>query len=228
MRFLQRSLIVVGCLLIVTYGFVRGYSAGYSAAAVLQFEGANRAGGEKAASVLPQQLEEIDFSLWSESRIRSFKKILGIEVAEPIALLEIERLGVRVAVFDGTDRTSLLRGAGWIQGTTRPTEAGNIGIAAHRDGFFRLLKDIQIGDVIRLTTGQGVLQFRVDETEIVESEDTHVLQSRDDHSLTLVTCYPFYFVGPAPQRFIVHAASLNEAPALRAEATRSRVSRSWF
>jgi sortase A len=174
-RFLQRSLIAVGCLLIATDGFVRGYSAGYSAAAVLQCEGANKAGGEKAASVLPQQLEEIDFSLWSESRIRSFKNILGIEVAEPIALLEIERLGVRVAVFDGTDRTSLLRGAGWIQATTRPTEAGNTGIAGHRDSFFHPLKDIQIGDVMRLTTGQGVLRFRVDETEIVEPEDTHVL-----------------------------------------------------
>jgi sortase A len=83
---------------------------------------------------------------------------------------------------------------------------GNVGIAGHRDGFFRGLKDLQLGDRLDLTTPHAALAFTVDEITIVEPRDVHVLEPRSRPSLTLVTCYPFYFVGNAPQRYIVHAS----------------------
>jgi len=122
-----------------------------------------------------------------------------------LAILRCQRLGLSVPVFEGTDNWTLNRGAGWIAGTTRPGEAGNIGVAAHRDSFFRALKDIRKGDVLELISGARTDEFSVDQVEIVGPENVSVLQARQVPSLTLVTCYPFYFVGAAPSRFIVHA-----------------------
>ena len=109
-------------------------------------------------------------------------------------------------VFDGTDDLILNRGAGRISGTAKPGQPGNIGIAAHRDGFFRGLKDIRVGDRIELRTQGDASLYAVDDIEIVQPTDVTVLRNRPSPSLTLVTCYPFYFVGDAPQRYIVHAS----------------------
>lgn len=124
----------------------------------------------------------------------------------PIAVLRIDELGLKVPVFDGTARIALRRGAGSIEGTTPPGEHGHIGIAAHRDSFFRPLKDIRQGAVIELATGERVQRFRVTEIRIVDALDVSVLEPTDEPCLTLVTCYPFNYVGFAPDRFIVHAA----------------------
>ena len=92
---------------------------------------------------------------------------------------------------------------------TPPLDAqGNTGIAAHRDGYFRVLKDVELGDVIEIETMSGVEQFRITDLLIVEPEDVYVLDPTTERSLTLVTCYPFYFVGSAPQRFIVRGTRL--------------------
>ena len=123
-----------------------------------------------------------------------------------MAVLVIGKLHVRVPVFEGTDDPVLNRGVGWISGAARPGEAGNIGIAGHRDGFFRGLKDIVVGDAVELTTLEACATYVVDQIEIVSPESVEVLRPRGVPSLTLVTCYPFYFIGDAPQRFIVHAA----------------------
>ena len=147
----------------------------------------------------------MDFSLWSETRIREYKETLSIEKPLPWAVLGISKLRIRVPVFDGTDDLVLNRGAGWIVGTARPGQAGNIGIAGHRDGFFRGLKDIVVGDAVELETLQERATYLVDQIEIVSPERVEVLRPRAAPSLTLVTCYPFYFIGSAPQRFIVHA-----------------------
>ena len=98
------------------------------------------------------------------------------------------------------------RGAGVIDGMAYPHEAGNIGIAGHRDGYFRVLKDIAVGDKILLRTLEGPKQFTIDSRAVVEVDDRSVLLDTQEQTLTLITCYPFYFVGHAPQRFIVTAS----------------------
>jgi sortase A len=149
---------------------------------------------------------EVDFTLWSEKRIRAYRESLLIHKGAPLAVLSIARLGIRVPVFEGTDELVLNRGVGWIAGTARPGEAGNIGMAGHRDGFFRRLKDISPGDAIELSTLRSTKTYVVDQIEIVNPDNVSVLKPREAPSVTLVTCYPFYFLGDAPQRFILHAA----------------------
>ena len=95
---------------------------------------------------------------------------------------------------------------GHIDGTPKPGDAGNVGLAGHRDGFFRPLKDVAVGDLIELAAGERVDRYRVTETLIVDPSDVWVLDRTESPSLTLVTCYPFYFIGSAPKRFIVRAA----------------------
>jgi sortase A len=124
----------------------------------------------------------------------------------PLAVIKFPQQDLRVPVFEGTGELTLNSGAGWIEGTARPGEEGNIGIAGHRDSFFRVLKDAKVGDVIELSTLKETATYVIDQVETVDPKDVSVLGPRPSPSLTLVTCYPFYFVGPAPQRFIVHAA----------------------
>jgi sortase A len=109
-------------------------------------------------------------------------------------------------VLRGTDEITLNRGAGQIVGTAVPGERGNIGIAGHRDSFFRNLKDISRGDVIELETTNASATYVVERILITGPDDTSVLQPSGEQTLTLVTCYPFHFVGPAPRRFVVQAS----------------------
>ena len=150
--------------------------------------------------------QKIDLRLWSRDRVQAYREAVSVTKTMPIAVLRLNKFKIRVPVFEGTDELTLNRGAGWIVGTGRPGEAGNIGIAAHRDGFFRVLKDIAVGDAIELSTTKGKATYAVDQIEIVNPDDVDVLRPRRLPSVTLTTCYPFYFVGDAPQRFIVHAA----------------------
>ena len=115
------------------------------------------------------------------------------------------KLRLEVAVLPGTDDATLDRGLGHIEETALPGAEGNSGIAGHRDGFFRGLKDIQPGDTIEVDTLTRKEIYRVERTWIVDPTDVTVLDPTPSASLTLVTCYPFYFVGSAPQRFIVRA-----------------------
>jgi sortase A len=119
--------------------------------------------------------------------------------------MEIPRLGVSVIVAEGTNESILRRAGGHIAGTSFPGQGGNVGIAGHRDTLFRPLRNIRQNDVITLTTLAGEYRYRVMSTEIVSPSDITVLQPEGHETLTLVTCYPFYFVGPAPDRFIVRA-----------------------
>lgn len=119
--------------------------------------------------------------------------------------LEISRIGISVIIAEGTDGRTLRRAVGHIPGTALPGEPGNIGISGHRDTFFRPLRNIRQDDEIILATLNGSDRYRVDTIQVVGPEDIEVLESTSGSVLTLVTCYPFYFVGPAPQRFIVRA-----------------------
>ncbi len=123
-----------------------------------------------------------------------------------IGRIEIQRLGMSIAVSEGTDDATLRRAVGHIAATALPGQPGNIGIAAHRDTFFRPLRNIRHGDIITLTTPAGEYRYRVVSTKIVAPDDVAVLNSDGNEILTLVTCYPFYFIGSAPKRFIVRAA----------------------
>lgn len=123
----------------------------------------------------------------------------------PISRMEIPRLGLSVLVAEGTSSHTLRLGAGHIRGTAFPDETGNVGIAAHRDTFFRKLRGIHPGDTITLTTPANSWRYIVEWTQIVQPTETAVLRSSGKPLLTLVTCYPFYYVGRAPQRFIVRA-----------------------
>jgi sortase A len=123
-----------------------------------------------------------------------------------IGRIEIPRLGVSAVIRAGADARTLQLAVGYIPGTALPGEAGNIGLAAHRDTFFRRLRDVRAGDEIRLVTPDGTFAYAVEGTNIVEPRDTWVLNHTPQPALTLVTCYPFNYVGSAPQRFIVRAA----------------------
>jgi sortase A len=127
-----------------------------------------------------------------------------------VGRLEIPRLGMSVVVFEGTDTNTLELGAGHWSGSALPGEMGNLVLAAHRDTFFRGLRNIRRDDVVHITTTEGTQRYLVDSTRIVNPSDVEVLAPTSKPSLTLITCYPFEYFGHAPQRFIVRA-SLNNA-----------------
>jgi sortase A len=122
-----------------------------------------------------------------------------------IGRIEIPRLDVSVVVMEGSTDAILRHAAGHITGTSMPGQPGNVGISAHRDTFFRPLQNIRRNDIIALTTLAGSFRYRVVSTSIVLPTDVSVLNSGNGEILTLVTCYPFYYVGSAPSRFIVRA-----------------------
>jgi len=122
-----------------------------------------------------------------------------------VGRIKIGAVGVAAIILEGTDDVTLRRAVGHIPGTSLPGQKGNVAIAGHRDTFFRGLRNVHRGDAITLTTLKGSYRYLVDSTEVVDPQDAEVLYESDDATLTLITCYPFYFVGSAPRRFIVRA-----------------------
>jgi sortase A len=129
----------------------------------------------------------------------------AVEPGGLIGRVEIPRLLLSVIVVEGVDKTDLRRAVGHIPGTALPGRPGNVGLAGHRDTFFRPLKDVRIKDEVQLSTLKGSFTYEVESLRVVEPEDVGVLASSGEKVLTLVTCYPFYYFGPAPQRWIVRA-----------------------
>jgi len=128
-----------------------------------------------------------------------------VKEGEVLGRMEISRLGMSIVILEGTSSRTLRLGVGHIAGTAFPGEPGNIGIAGHRDSYFRALKDIRSGDEIGIQTATGLSRYQVDRVQMLEPSNIAVLAPTAIPGITLVTCYPFYFVGPAPQRFVVHA-----------------------
>ena len=126
-----------------------------------------------------------------------------------IGRIEIPRLLLSVVVMEGIGRTTLRRGIGHIPGTALPGQPGNVGLAGHRDTFFRALKDLRVNDEIRFSTPRGDFRYEVESLRIVDPDDTGALAASGENVLTLVTCYPFYYVGPAPKRWIVRARQVS-------------------
>jgi sortase A len=120
--------------------------------------------------------------------------------------LEIPRIGLSVMVVEGTDEDVLGLGAGHLSGSGLPGGTGNVVIAAHRDTFFRSLRNIQVGDTIDLISPEETYHYQVDWTRVVASAETKALDPTPQAALTLVTCYPFSYIGSAPDRFVVRAS----------------------
>lgn len=204
----------VGIVLVGYAAFTYLYGQISSGAALAAFhaQGAaeqNGSGNVKAAT-------SVDYSLWSEKRIKDYEASLAEHFDPPLGVLRIQKIHLEVPLFEGTDDPVLNRGVGRIIGTAQVGQTGNMGIAGHRDGFFRGLKDVVLGDVLELDTTSGTQTYIIDSIKLVTPDDVSVLRNEPASALTLVTCYPFYFVGSAPQRYIVHA-SLRGEPKTRNE-----------
>ena len=208
---LERAAWGAGLLLIAVFAIARIHGALSSRAELARFEDTRAAhqqatqpaSGAGAPLPLPTG---VDISLWSKGRVRAYNESQKEQAPLAIAVLKIPRLGLTVPVLEGTDEFTLNRGVGHVGGTALPGERGNVAIAGHRDGFFRVLKDVTAGDRIRLETLWQTVDYTVQETRIVEPEDVQVLESTGTPVLTLLTCYPFYYVGSAPKRFVVRAS----------------------
>ena len=143
---------------------------------------------------------------------RKLAASFGIDglAGSPLGRIEISSVVIVAMIMEGVDGRTLRHAVGHIPGTPLPGQQGNVAIAGHRDTFFRGLRNIHKDDQITLTTLHGSYRYRVDSTRVVEPKDTEVLSATAEDFLTLVTCYPFYFVGPAPKRFIVRAHRITE------------------
>lgn len=194
LKFLERSSLLAGTTLIALAGFAWVSGVAHSRSAVADFE-----------QIKEMAVPAADQRTWSEQRKAAYQHALSKKAGETLAILRIESAGIEVPVFDSTSKTALDRGSGHVAGTALPGTRGNTAIAGHRDGFFRGLRNISVGTEIELATLHGQQRYRVSEILIVDPLDVSVLSPTDETIITLITCYPFYFVGPAPERFIVRA-----------------------
>ncbi|HEY7098605.1 MAG TPA: class D sortase [Terriglobales bacterium] len=219
-RAVERLLLVTGIALLGVYIAAQCDSFLFSRIAIWGFDTtrANAATVGTPSSGDTKSGSAVDFTLWGKGRIKAYQASLGLKMTPPIALLNIPRLHLTAPVFDGTDDITLNRGVGRIVGTAVPGEDGNMGIAGHRDGFFRGLKDIQTGDLISLEETNERDTYVVDKISIVDPRDVVVLQEAEGTTVTLVTCYPFYFIGDAPFRYIVKASLKQRDPLQQARA----------
>jgi len=212
LRFLESGFLALGVVLLTAYFILRGWGDYQARSDISVFEQAVASESAAKPSSASDSLEpgsEPDYSLWSEKRVQDYQESLKQRDDAPLAILSIDKLGLKVPVYNGTDEINLNRGAGRIKGTARVDAAGNLGIAAHRDGFFRVLKDVEVGDTIDMLTHKGKREFVVSSINIVDPSDVSVLAPTEDPTITLVTCYPFYFVGHAPKRYIVKGKLLS-------------------
>jgi sortase A len=199
-RIAERILLAIGLSLLLGWAAARFHGKTASDAAIKRFY-AEATQGLDASSA-----GGVDFTQWSPQRIEAYKGSLAAKKDLPLAILRIPKIHLEVPVFNDTDDLTLNRGVGRIIGTAHIEGAGNIGIAGHRDGFFRGLKDVGRDDVIELILPGRTDEYIITDIQIVGPENVSVLAATPVPTLTLVTCYPFYFVGSAPQRYIVTAS----------------------
>lgn len=192
-KILGRVLVLTGALAFACWGYLMLRQACFQRA---------------ESRVLQQQIAKASTSPQHEDLLAHAASI-PLRHGEMIGRLEIPRVNVSVIVLEGADSSVLDVAAGHIPGTALPGLSGNVGIAAHRDTFFRSLREIRVRDRLSFKTPAGIFQYAVESTEVVEPSDTGVLRQNAGEELTLVTCYPFNYIGSAPKRFIVHARQRN-------------------
>jgi sortase A len=204
---LETTLFAAGALLLTIYAWSRADAFVASAADMQRFE------------------EQVpDTSLWSSSRLRSYQMADAVPREQIMGVIEIPAVGLRAPIYPDTREIHLNRGVGLIPAMARPGEPGNVGVAGHRDGFFRVLKDVVVGERIDIVTRDREYGYRVASTAIVDSNDAALLQRTGDAVITLVTCYPFYLVGHARQRYVVRGQliSVRERTALAHQSSSGR------
>ena len=217
LRYVQFAALGLGIALLVFWGAAQVHRALSRSSDLQRFERARREYAALAptatplAGVTPDPARTsptelpVDSSLWSADRVEGYEKSLQHEFDLPLAVLRIPKIDLEVPVLAGIDELTLNRAVGHIDGTALPGDDGNVGIAGHRDGFFRGLKDVEVGDHLILETITGSADYVISDLLIVNPQDVYVLAPTQDPTVTLVTCYPFYYVGNAPRRFIVQA-----------------------
>lgn len=192
MRVLEKALWTAGFLLVLFYVVVRADSAIGSRAALAS-----------AATTLSDTPHEPRYRYWSQGRIDAYRASARLDAGPLVGTLQIPALDLLVPLYGDSNELHLNRGVGLIEGMAVPGRQGNVGIAGHRDGFFRVLRDIRKGQRVEVLTPGSRYIYEVSGVSIVDASDATLLAPTREPSLTLVTCYPFYFVGPAPRRFVV-------------------------
>jgi sortase A len=205
LRWTRNVFLLIGVLALSYAGFALIDSKLYQAYLTWRFqqalkEVASPTDGDEArhASASPKALAEAD-------RARTESPGTTVREGAPLGRIEIRRIGLAAMILEGTEEGTLHLAVGHIPGTPLPGQPGNVALAGHRDTFFRALRNIRKDDEITLTTLAGSYRYQVDSMKVVEPEETDVLDNGNGDFLTLVTCYPFSFVGSAPRRFIVRA-----------------------
>jgi sortase A len=220
LAWLQAITLTAGGALLLVYGTARWYSTAASERSLQEFSvlraqlaaaqplpGAPEPGARPSGPGGLDIARNPDQSLWGATRIAAYRQSLALHRGAPLGVLKISAVGLEVPIFEGTAEITLNRGAGRIEGTAMLGESGNVGIAGHRDGFFRSLKDVKPNDVVEVVTLDGTVRYRVTELFVVEPTDVYVLDPTERPTVTLVTCYPFYFIGEAPQRYVVRGVA---------------------
>jgi sortase A len=179
-----------------------GAALGWCLAIVIDTQNTQRAARE--------QLESMTSATTSSRATSTPRSRVIVQPGTPLAELSIPRIGLSAVVLQGSDEHTLRVGAGHIETTPLPGESGNVAIAGHRDSFFRPLRNVQVGDDIWLNTPKAPVHYRVSSFRVVNPSEVSVIDPTADAVLTLVTCYPFYFVGSAPDRFIVRASLVRD------------------
>jgi sortase A len=216
LRFCEFAFITLGIGLLAVYAFFRMHGWFFQAYDSWSFDQVVKDRPSEAdASRLPESQRnrpnlEIEpgttnYRDWAPARALAHEKSLKRPLRGIVGRLLIPALDLNVMVLEGTDPWTLNRAVGHIKSTAFPGTTGNVGISAHRDGYFRNLSHIARGDEISISTPEKTYTYAVESTFIVNPGDTEVLAPSDQPVLTLVTCFPFYFIGNAPQRFIVKA-----------------------
>jgi sortase A len=212
-RKLERLLVILGGLMLALYVAASVHRTVLSSAELRSFK-ARQLALAQGPQEMVRSSENPNFSLWSEHRIKDYEESLLADFAPAIAVLRIPKIHLEVPILEGTDVLSLNRGVGHVTGTAYPDENGNMAIAGHRDGYFRGLKDSALGDTIEMATTAGTETYIIDRITVVAPGEVSVLKKRSRSSLTLITCYPFYFIGSAPKRYIVQASAAGFDPAI--------------
>jgi sortase A len=213
----ERILLAIGLTLLAIWTGARFHGIMASRAAIQRFQANATAapgtdsGAPAADGSVPNSA--VDFRLWNPKRVIAYNDSLSTKTDLPLAVLRIPKINLEVPLFNDTDDLTLNRGVGRILGTAQIGRVGNLGIAGHRDGFFRGLKDIGTGDIVELIRHRRTDQYIITQLQIVSPADVSVLAPTTTPTLTLVTCFPFYYVGNAPQRYVVTAAyQLSQRP----------------
>lgn len=213
LRALEAALWTVGAAAVAFAVGARADGAWFQLVAQARFEGASGQSGIVSHAVAALRSDSArwildgiaDTSVWSPGRLLAHAQAPPLRADEAVALLEIPAIGLRAVVVSGTGTLELNRAIGHVEGSAAPGMRGHVALAAHRDGFFRRLGELEPGDRVFLDAGYGARAYEVQGAAVVAPDATHVLDAAYGDALTLVTCHPFYYVGSAPERYIVRA-----------------------